>query len=334
MFKRLNITTQLVIMVLAIAAASAAFVSHLLGTARENAALVRAVAVADIVQGVGDWVAQHGGIWVRAGAVARVGAYEEKEAVASRVVASEPGEASPVADPLLLGPAFHSKSASLVQSEMARSLKIGGGVQAKLTSDSHLNPINAPSAFEAEAIKRLREDQQATEYTEVRNGSVHYVRKIVADQTCLACHGDPSTAPQQLRTVFGITNGYGYKVGEMAGVISVTSPIATVVSDVPIWRDTVSMALIAVLLVVLIAAALGLRAAVVRPIRQLQTFARAAASASLDQKVAVPEIGEGDASSSHNEIHGLGASLKAMYQSMRILHRDSTAANAENVKPL
>lgn len=334
MFKRFTLTTQLAIMAVAILCSVSALVLHLVGTAREQAAIARAVTVADVVQGVGAWAAQYSGIWVRGGGVARVGMFEEKEAVSVRAAPGASAEAEAVSEPLLLGPAFHSKSATLVQSELARFIKGAGGVAVKLTSDSHLNPINAPSEIEAQAIKQLRQDANASELTVVRNGSVHYVRKLIADQSCLACHGDPSTAPQQIRTVFGINNGFGYKVGEMAGVISVTSPISSALPTYPVWTDPVMVSMIAVLVVVIIATAIGLRSAIILPAQQLQRFARSAASASLDQQVPLPGVIASDASDSRNEIQGLGAAVKAMYQSMRILHRDSTAANADNVRSL
>jgi HAMP domain-containing protein len=86
-----------------------------------------------------------------------------------------------------------------------------------------MNPANKPDPWEAEAISVIKNRGQ-DEYVQIINGRYRYARKIVHAASCVACHGDPATAPRDVTEQYGTTRGYGYKVGDVAGIISVSLP--------------------------------------------------------------------------------------------------------------
>jgi len=42
--------------------------------------------------------------------------------------------------------------------------------------------------------------------------------------SCLKCHGDPDTAPSGVTKLYGKVNGFGFKEGDVSGIISVKVP--------------------------------------------------------------------------------------------------------------
>lgn len=44
-------------------------------------------------------------------------------------------------------------------------------------------------------------------------------------RSLVACHGDPATAPRDVTEQYGRSRGYGFKTGDVAGIISVSLPI-------------------------------------------------------------------------------------------------------------
>lgn len=93
----------------------------------------------------------------------------------------------------------------------------------RITSDNWMNPANKPTAWEAEAIAEIK-SRQLEEYVQIGDGVYRYARKIVHAQSCISCHGDPETAPRDVTDQYGRERGYGFKAGDVAGIISVTLP--------------------------------------------------------------------------------------------------------------
>jgi len=88
------------------------------------------------------------------------------------------------------------------------------------------NPKNEPDEFEARVL-RLMKDQDLIEYheiDEVRN-EVRYFRPIILTETCMLCHGDPSTSLALWGNTEGLDPTGGrmedWKVGEMHGAFEV-----------------------------------------------------------------------------------------------------------------
>jgi hypothetical protein len=89
-----------------------------------------------------------------------------------------------------------------------------------------LNPDNAPGELERQALVRLR-DGGSTEWWTVQGRDLFYARTVVAQESCLRCHGTPAQAPAFLREnpQFNGGGGFGYVAGQPAGLIAVRLPL-------------------------------------------------------------------------------------------------------------
>ncbi len=223
--------------------------------------------VADMAETVGRWASQYGGVHARTqGAAAAlpgtfltrsVYASTEGDAGVLQGARSERGLAE--RDAMARVESYYWKNPALIQREVADTLLASGSrAQYRLTARTVLNPNNAPSAFELEALNALQAAHQressparasgnampsvqakaAQEYWRVEGGQLLFARAVVAQASCLRCHDTPEKAPDFLRAnaQFNGGGGYGYKVGQPVGLISVKLPVATSAS---LWRDSV-----------------------------------------------------------------------------------------------
>ncbi len=96
-----------------------------------------------------------------------------------------------------------------------------------------LNPEHIPDKFEEELIKNFREGKIKSEWKGLRTTPKGEYYVIVRPQRvsteCLMCHGDPQFAPDVIKTKYGTSSGYNWKVGEINSIRSVYVPI-----DIPL----------------------------------------------------------------------------------------------------
>ncbi|MER2602069.1 MAG: DUF3365 domain-containing protein, partial [Candidatus Competibacter phosphatis] len=60
------------------------------------------------------------------------------------------------------------------------------------------------------------------------NNFYRYSQPIFVQKSCLKCHGDPKDAPADVIAKYGDKRAFGYKVGDVRGIISVKLPDVTV----------------------------------------------------------------------------------------------------------
>lgn len=168
--------------------------------------------MADNVDAFGKWVSQYGRVWVRNKADTK---YLSQVSFDATVAA-----AGTAAEPVV----FYSKNPALAQREFSEVVaKSTVSAKFRLTSDNWMNPANKPDLWEAEAISAIK-NRKLDEYVEIRDGTYRYARKIVHAESCIVCHGSPRTAPRDVTEQYGSDRGYGFKAGDVAGIISVTLP--------------------------------------------------------------------------------------------------------------
>lgn len=93
-----------------------------------------------------------------------------------------------------------------------------------------LNPENTADAFEEEMFSWFEEDDARTIWRGIvpRNGRISFVT-IVPDymeKSCLRCHGDAEKAPPALVKRYGTKGGFRFKEGDLAGINSISIPVA------------------------------------------------------------------------------------------------------------
>lgn len=102
------------------------------------------------------------------------------------------------------------------------------GLSFNNVSDRPRNPGNKADANELAAMEWFRANRTAPDHTSVINNATgaafyHFTAPIRIEPYCLKCHGDRETAPPSIRDYYA--EGYGYKVGDLIGVMSIKLPM-------------------------------------------------------------------------------------------------------------
>jgi len=213
MWRKLSITTQFAVVFL-ITLALVGFASYLiLERIYLNQLRSQAETVADNVDSFGNWVAQYGRVWVKdddRSYLGHLGVYQTDDPNAS------PPKLTPVN--------FYSKNPALAQREFSEVIEHSSSpYKFRLTSHNVMNPNNKPDPFEEVALKQIR-DGGISEYYELQPGGFRYARAVLDKASCIGCHGDPEKAPNDVKVRYGTQNGFGFKEGDVAGIISVRLP--------------------------------------------------------------------------------------------------------------
>jgi hypothetical protein len=199
--------------------------------------------VADMVENIGRWASQYGGVHVRTvGSNAKIpgnfltrSVYATSGADGQVLQGAKVEAAAAERDALERVEAYHWKNPALIQREVADVISASGSkARYRLTARTVLNKNNAPDQFETEALDAIQtaantkaDAAGAQEYWRVSGNRLLYARSVVAQASCLRCHDKQESAPEFIRTnaQFNGGGGYGYVSGKPAGLISVSVPL-------------------------------------------------------------------------------------------------------------
>ena len=156
--------------------------------------------------------------------------------------------------------------------------------------EATLNPTNLrdrASDWEADLVTTLRAKPELTELVGERisaNGSSLYIARPlqIKDAACLRCHSTPDAAPQSMRTIYGSSNGFGWKHMEIIGAQVVSVPM-----DVPLLRankilHTYMLSMLGIFVFLFIALNLMVHFFVTRRITQMSRLADRVSLGELD----------------------------------------------------
>lgn len=112
------------------------------------------------------------------------------------------------------------------------------GIYVRRVSDRIRNVDDTPDALERRLLEQLAEAHQAgtlpgelAEVIRAPDGTyeLQYLRPILVQPRCLACHGDPAAFAPEVRAVlarrYPEDRATGYDVGDLRGAVSVRVPI-------------------------------------------------------------------------------------------------------------
>lgn len=124
---------------------------------------------------------------------------------------------------------FFSKNPALATRELSTIVsKTATRATFRVTSDEYRNPANAPDSFESTSIKAFKANSKLEYKDTFENNFYRYSQPIFVQKSCLKCHGDPKDAPADVIAKYGDKRAFGYKVGDVRGIISVKLPDVTV----------------------------------------------------------------------------------------------------------
>ncbi|HTQ00213.1 MAG TPA: DUF3365 domain-containing protein [Casimicrobiaceae bacterium] len=213
MLRRLSLTAQFALVFLVALALVGAASWLILERVYLNQLKSQAETVADNVDAFGNWVAQYGRVWVKDNDKSYLGHLPLFQ-----------NEDTTGAAPKLTPVDFYSKNPALAQREFSEVVEHSASpAKFRLTSHNVMNPNNKPDAFEDGALKHIREER-LPEYYELTPTGFRYARAVHHKASCIACHGDPGAAPNDVKVRYGTEHGFGFKEGDVAGIISVRLP--------------------------------------------------------------------------------------------------------------
>ncbi len=174
------------------------------------------------------------------------------------------------------------------------------------------NPADRATDWQADIIDAFRRDPARAELVSERDTPLGTVlslsHPIRAEQGCLQCHSTPAAAPASMVDLYGSSNGFGWKAGEVVGAAIVSLPMQ--VAQARAWHTFALLVggLALVFLVVLVVLNLLLELLVLRPVRRLAAVADEVSGGNMDVPEYAPRGGD--------EIASLAASFNRMRRSV------------------
>jgi protein-histidine pros-kinase len=174
------------------------------------------------------------------------------------------------------------------------------------------NPRNRAADWEEDIIKVFRTQPELDRFQGERmtpsGPSLFLARPMRAGKGCLECHATPAAAPVEMVALYGPSNGFGWKEGEViaAQIVSVPVTLPVQMANRAFRQLVISLSIVAGITLVLLNVVLFLT--VIRPVSRLAATADEISQGNLD----VPEV---EAKGS-DEIAVLSASFNRMHRSL------------------
>ncbi len=204
-------------------------------------------------------------------------------------------------------PALATRELSSVANELALRATF------RVTSDEYRHPANAPDSFEQAAIEALKADLNLAFVEGFEEGVYRYVQPIYVEESCLKCHGSPTEAPPEVLERYGAERAFGYKVGDVRGVISVKLPDIAMKNIAHTLLNPITLTLIALAFAVnLLFTQWGL----IRRLRRLTEAAEAISQGNLEA-----ELSFTPADRSKDEVDHAANAVNLLRNSLRVAMR-------------
>lgn len=181
------------------------------------------------------------------------------------------------------------------------------------TSLNPTNPVDRAVDWEADIINTFRNqegmDQIVGERDTPTGRSLFVARPLRAEESCIQCHGVASMAPSAMVRIYGVSNGFGWKLGQTVAARVVSVPMAVPVGKARQAFTQLSVATALVFVCTMGALDWALYVLVLRPVRRLSAFADRASTGETGM-AEIPVEGQ-------DEICRLTASFNRMYISLQ-----------------
>lgn len=144
------------------------------------------------------------------------------------------------------GNSLFSKNPALATRELSNIVsKSATRATFRVTSDQYRNPANAPDDFEKRSIGQFKQDGKQKYAETFEGGFYRYATPVFVTEACLRCHGKIEDAPPEVIAKYG-ERAFGYKVGDVRGIISVRLPDITLSEVMGTFVNLYTIGLIAI----------------------------------------------------------------------------------------
>jgi PAS domain S-box-containing protein len=124
----------------------------------------------------------------------------------------------------------------VVATQVAKRITQGSDYYVRQVSLRYRNPGNRPDLYETEMLKKFTGRPVQETYT-VSKGKgeevFRFMLPMVAEKSCLECHGEYDKAPAFVRSRFPAGHfSYNYRLGEVIGAVSISIPMVELYHDI------------------------------------------------------------------------------------------------------
>jgi len=210
------------------------------------------------------------------------------------------------------GGSYYGKNPALATRELSTiANKTATRAAFRVTSDEYRHESNRPDNFEQRAIKLFKSDTSTSYAEEYNQHNYRFAMPILVKKGCLKCHGDPKDAPAAVIKKYGDKKAFGYKVGDVRGIISVELPTIGVIDVLKTMANPLTIGLI---LLAFIFNFLFTSRAIINRLRRLTQDAEAIASGKL-----TTELDYTKPTDSNDEVDHAYHAVNLLKQSLRIM---------------
>lgn len=179
-----------------------------------------------------------------------------------------------------------------VATGIAKRLTSGSPYYVRQISLRYRNPSNRPDAYETAQLKRFAEApaKETYEMAKIEGKPVfRYMREMVAENSCLRCHGSYAEAPKFVQQRFPSGHpSYGYQAGEMIGAISVSIPLVDLFGGISTNLIHELLSRLGILLLIFVVMGLLIQRFITNPVSAASaTMSRVAQTGSLTERISV-----------------------------------------------
>ncbi len=140
------------------------------------------------------------------------------------------------------------------------------------------NPNDRASDWEADIIREFRDNAERKELIVERDTPTGRMLNLarplgIYDEGCLTCHGKVEDAPKTMTDIYGVNNGFGWKMGEIIGAQIVTVPMSLPLDRARQTFTTFLILLSGVFALLLVLLNILLHFVVIRPVTRIAGIA-------------------------------------------------------------
>lgn len=218
-------------------------------------------------------------------------ALENSRGVASQVIATSNYMSSVVRDEPETNYALVPQ---VVATQVAKRISEGNRYAVRQISLNYRNPENRPDAYELAQLKKFSGplSKEFYQVSDEDGGKVfRYMKSMIAENTCLECHGSYDSAPTFIQERYSSGHSsYNYEVGQVLGAVSVSWPISDLNKEISINLSHELFYRIGILAFVIIVMGMLTRRYIIAPIRSASnTINRVATTGDLSERIPVEE---------------------------------------------
>lgn len=161
----------------------------------------------------------------------------------------------------------------VVATQVAKRITKDSPYYVRQVSLRYRNPNNRPDDYETALLEKFvgkPPEESAAVVNVVGKAEFRYMLSMVAEKSCLKCHGRFEDAPKFIQERFPRGHySYNYQLGEVIGAVSVSIPMVDLYHDIGVnlWYDILSRGVI--FLVIIAFLGMLIRRTIIRPVQRV-----------------------------------------------------------------